>query len=62
MTRAAKLSHLIAPQNSTIRYGLDQAAAQLPIEDFEGMPSLGVSFEIVTGALPIKAIGCLGKS
>jgi len=49
-------------QNKRLRYGLDQAAAQLPIEDFEGMLSLGFSSEIVTGALPIQAIGCLGKS
>jgi hypothetical protein len=44
-------------QNSSIRYALKSAADELPIEDFEIMPSLGVSFEIVTGSLPIHAIG-----
>jgi hypothetical protein len=40
-----------------LRYALESAANELPIEDFEIMPSLGVSFEIVTGSLPIHAIG-----
>jgi hypothetical protein len=30
---------------------LDQEADELQIKDFEIMPSLGVSFEIVTGPL-----------
>lgn len=49
-------------QNFSIRYGLDRTADEQPIEDFETMLRVGVNFEIVTGALPIHAIGCLGKS
>jgi hypothetical protein len=41
---------------------LDPEADELQIEDFEIMPSLGVSFEIVTGFPFIHTIGCLGKS
>jgi hypothetical protein len=38
---------------------LDQEADELQIKDFEIMPGLGVSFEIVTGAISIPSIGCL---
>ena len=43
---------------SRFRYGLEQGPDGLPIEDFEIMPSLGVSFGIVTGPLRIPVIGC----
>jgi hypothetical protein len=36
---------------------LDPEAEELQIEDFEIMPSLGVSFEIVTGTISVRAIG-----
>jgi hypothetical protein len=40
---------------------LKPAADELPIEDFEIMPSLRVSFEIVTGFPPFPAIGYVGQ-
>jgi hypothetical protein len=40
-----------------LRYGVEAAADELPIEDFEGMLGSGFSIEIVTGSLYIHAIG-----
>ena len=60
MTRVGNHAPLTQIQKSTIRYGLEAAADDLPIEDFEAMLRLGVNFEIVTGPLRIERLGCLG--
>jgi len=57
MTRVGNHAPLTPIQKSTLRYALEPATAELSIEDFEGMPSLEVSFEIVIGPLPVHEIG-----
>jgi len=40
-----------------MRYGLGTGADELAIEGFEIMSSLRVSFEIITGVIPVHAKG-----
>jgi hypothetical protein len=57
MTRGCKLLLLGPVQNSSIRYELDPAADETPIEDFEATVRVGVGFEVVTGPISVHAIG-----
>jgi len=62
LIRVCNRSVFAMAQNLRIRYELEPAADGLPIEDFKITPSLGVSFEIVTGPPQIVAIGSIGQS
>jgi len=57
MTRVGNHASLSLSQNLIMRYGLDRGTGELPIEDFEIMPNLRLSFEIVTGTISVRAIG-----
>jgi len=62
MTCTSKRWLLIPAQNSTIRYGFEAGADELPIQDFESMLRVGFNSEIVTRLPPVHAIGSIGKS